>query len=388
MVLGTFFGLLILGALKLIRRRNWIVYAFIVSCTFLAGVVQLRWTGDSAARFGAVLMLTSAIVLTHKISWMRIALWNLLFLGIFLVSAEAVLRFVSDSIGVAGEVSAETYRDGRADGPDTYPPFSTTSQSERRTTVGQPPTHTRRVLFWGGSTTACNEVPDGLTYASQLQSLLSTTSPKTRVENWGSSATTFWTQVRDLEQIVDLREGDLVVFYIGVNEAGSALRLREVPNPLLVSVPRLKTLVHRLSEFSILFDKVARESIAGATLDDGKVLNVVGLFEESLLKIKSIVDQSDASLAVVLQPNVFTKYPQTEYERGLVKLFDPGLPAAMDAMYGHFVRVLNQSAVQWFDGRGIMDSLKRSPYYDWHHVDARGNAEIANFMLDNLELSD
>jgi hypothetical protein len=37
------------------------------------------------------------------------------------------------------------------------------------------------------------------------------------------------------------------------------------------------------------------------------------------------------------------------------------------------------------DARSAQDGLERSPYYDWHHVDARGNEAIARFIYERIQ---
>ncbi len=36
------------------------------------------------------------------------------------------------------------------------------------------------------------------------------------------------------------------------------------------------------------------------------------------------------------------------------------------------------------DARAVMNGLEPSPYFDWHHVDSRGNQRIAAFLNDLL----
>ena len=36
------------------------------------------------------------------------------------------------------------------------------------------------------------------------------------------------------------------------------------------------------------------------------------------------------------------------------------------------------------DATDVMNSLKVSPYFDWHHVDVNGNRQIARYIFDLL----
>src|SRR5262245_57834639 len=88
----------------------------------------------------------------------------------------------------------------------------------RRHTTDQPESWTGRVLLFGGSAVFGQEVPDRWTLASCLQRLLNQhPGPRRRVENHDACSAIAAQQLERLRQ-TDVRPGDVVTFYDGVND--------------------------------------------------------------------------------------------------------------------------------------------------------------------------
>jgi hypothetical protein len=86
----------------------------------------------------------------------------------------------------------------------------------------------------------------------------------------------------------------------------------------------------------------------------------------------------------VLQPHLYTRAAPSDYDRGLNALYSPALGDAVGRIYPQLWEVLRRYPAA-LDGRALMDGLERSPYYDWHHVDGRGNAAIATFIYEHVD---
>jgi hypothetical protein len=86
-----------------------------------------------------------------------------------------------------------------------------------RVTTDGPPDSKRRILLFGGSTLFGQEVPDEHTIASYLQRMVNDAGLQWRVANYGLPGMNASQQVSILKTVT-LREGDIVIFYHGVND--------------------------------------------------------------------------------------------------------------------------------------------------------------------------
>ncbi|NBR99601.1 MAG: hypothetical protein EBT42_04385, partial [Actinobacteria bacterium] len=80
---------------------------------------------------------------------------------------------------------------------------------------------------------------------------------------------------------------------------------------------------------------------------------------------------------------LFTRNPPSDYDQTLAKMYGSELGVVMPDMYERLLPII--SAYENFgDARAVMNNLERSPYYDWMHIDSRGNLRIATFLNDLL----
>jgi hypothetical protein len=92
-------------------------------------------------------------------------------------------------------------------------------EENRRKTTGVPSEFQNIIHVFRGSTVYCSEVPDSLTIPSYLQSFLNERKPnKWKVINYGATSVNTSQQLQ-LLKTTSLREGDIVIFYGGVNES-------------------------------------------------------------------------------------------------------------------------------------------------------------------------
>ena len=66
----------------------------------------------------------------------------------------------------------------------------------------------------------CVEVPDRLTIASFLQRLITPLSNSIQVINYGMTGATAVDRYQMLMEIVEIKHGDVVIFYFGDNDSG------------------------------------------------------------------------------------------------------------------------------------------------------------------------
>ena len=333
----------------------------------------------------ASVVVATATVLVGRPRGRRIILANLVVLGALLVALEVGLRLSSASAGSSGYQSIELYRQGRDDGPDEVTSPIVTYDGALRRTVDQPITSPRRILLFGGSTTLCAEVDDAGTWPSILQRLLGGAVSRWRVENHGVSATTAANRAEALRSVPDLGPADVVLFFVGVNDAGASFTQRENPAVVVREIPRLGTLIRRLSEHSRIADGVFRLLVFGGVRTSADARReAVESFRDALATADAAATTAGARFVPVLQPHLFTRATPSDYEQGLAALYSPALGDAVEAIYpGLWDEIRRYPAA--IDARAAMDGLTRSPYLDWHHVDERGNTAIAQFVWERLE---
>ena len=378
--LVVFGGTVVAVGLRTLQRH--IRLASAMGVVVLVGLNQDGLTRGA----GAVAVVVVAVLLGA--AWTarsrRIVGANFLVLVGLLGLAEVGLRATTAWDGARNFQPIEMYRSTVEGGPDEATSVNASNEGGLRRTTDQPSAAERRVLIFGGSTTACNEVSDTDTWPSALQRLLGGTKSKWRVENHGVSAATAANRVTALKASVDLQPGDLVIFYVGVNDAGVSFTLREVPVPLLAEIPRLNTALRRLSKHSLIADRLFRILVfGGISTSEQARADALLSFRDALSEASSLAEANGARFVPVLQAHLFTRANPTDFDRGLAALYSMRLRDAVESMYPALWDVVRgyENAI---DARSAQDQLERSPYYDWHHVDARGNQAIAKFIFERI----
>ena len=328
-----------------------------------------------------VLFLLLAVITYGRPSIRRIVAVNFVILVCLLVVTEIGFRFATSAESSSQYQSVEIFRNSRTDGPGVVPdPIKTSTAGGLRTTTDQPVSYSGRVLIFGGSTTFCAEVPDDMTFSSILQRLLNDRHAKRRVENFGKSAATSTDRVTVLEKVDDLSKGDIVIFYIGVNESGVGFTQRVLPVGIINKVPELGTVIQKASSYSRIADVLFRKLVFGSIqVSEQTKLDAVQKFKKSMDDAKAITDKVGATLVPVLQANLFTRNPSTAYDNDLGRLYGSELSIVMRDIYSRLQPVI-QSYKYHGDATAVMNNLEPSPYFDWMHVNAEGDKRIAAYL--------
>jgi hypothetical protein len=248
-----------------------------------------------------------------------------------------------------------------------------------RVTEPLPANPTRRIVAFGGSTTFCAEVPDALTWPSQLAQRVF--DRETQVINAGLSGAEFANRVEALEGLNSTRSGDVAIFFVGVNDAVVGYQANHVVGPL-ARWPRLR----RLIEVTLSWSRSGR-----IALDRSQQLSfeitassqvAIDLFRNSLARAEEVALANNVQLLVVLQPNRLMANrltwgsPKESIEESFVESFRD-----------FYRQIIREPEFQGriVDGTRIFDSLDESPYLDFMHVQEEGNEAIANFIYTELE---
>ena len=311
---------------------------------------------------------------------------NVLVLLMGLVVIEGTLTVLSPKKSEQNKWSDLASQFDESPKPETNPDISIDGQ--HRLTTDQPKSFTHRVFFYGGSTTFNREVSDGDTYPSLTQKLLNQEAGTIKIENRGTIGASAVDLIRFLQEDETdllntnkgdtrqgLRRGDIVVFYIGVNEAKNAIVYRD-------PITRLSL---QFSTFESASNWVFKHTNVGYSLNNLLAVGKASIDENNLAETKLALDTAEsfttdrgATFIPIIQPHVFTKSGPLKYEQAIRAQMNQ-FPDEIDKVYPRLADLV-LSFENAADARNIFDNLKTSPYFDWCHVDKLGNKNIAELM--------
>ena len=311
---------------------------------------------------------------------------NVLVLLMGLVVIEGTLTVLSPKKSEQNKWSDLASQFDESPKPETNPDISIDGQ--HRLTTDQPKSFTHRVFFYGGSTTFNREVSDGDTYPSLTQKLLNKEAGTIKIENRGTIGASAVDLIRFLQEDETdllntnkgdtrqgLRRGDIVVFYIGVNEAKNAIVYRD-------PITRLSL---QFSTFESASNWVFKHTNVGYSLNNLLAVGKASIDENNLAETKLALDTAEsfttdrgATFIPIIQPHVFTKSGPLKYEQAIRAQMNQ-FPDEIDKVYPRLADLV-LSFENAADARNIFDNLKTSPYFDWCHVDKLGNKNIAELM--------
>lgn len=248
-----------------------------------------------------------------------------------------------------------------------------------RRTEPVPARPSRRIIAFGGSTTFCVEVPDALTWPSQLAQLVFDN--ETEVINAGLSGATFADRVKAFEGLGLTDSDDIAIFFVGANDAVIGNQINQVIGPL-ARWPRLRRFIEVTMSWSesgrIALDRSQQLSF-DITSSPPEVLEG---FRQTLLRAEEVAQAKSVRLLVVLQPS------RLVVTRSTWGTLNESLEESYIKSFRNFYSQLTSSPEfqgQIVDGTRIFNSLNDSPYLDFVHVQEDGNEAIASFMYAELE---
>ena len=248
-----------------------------------------------------------------------------------------------------------------------------------RLTEPVPVNTTRRIVAFGGSTTFCAEVPDSLTWPSQLAR--GVLGREIEVINAGLSGATFADRVIAFEGLGLTNSDDVAIFFVGVNDAVIGYQANQVVGPL-ARWPRLR----RLIEVTMSWSRSGRIALGRSqqlsfeiTASAGEAID---RFRNSLARAEDVALANNVRLIVVLQPSRLIE------NRPIWGTPNESIEESYIESFRDFYRLLIGSPEfqdRIVDGTRIFDSLNESPYLDFVHVQEDGNEAIASFMYAELD---
>ena len=248
-----------------------------------------------------------------------------------------------------------------------------------RVTEPVPANPTRRIVAFGGSTTFCGEVPNALTWPSQLARRV--LNNEIEVVNAGSSGATFADREKAFEGFGLTNSGDIAIFFVGVNDAVIGSQANQVVGPL-ARWPRLRRLIEVTLSWSNL-GRMALDSSQQLTYEvTASSREAVDRFRQTMVRAEEVALAKDVRLLVVLQPSRLTA------KRPTWGTLNDGVEESFSESFRDFYRQIIDSPEfrgRIVDGTRVFDSLDESPYLDFMHVQEEGNEAIASFIHAELE---
>lgn len=251
-----------------------------------------------------------------------------------------------------------------------------------RTTLPRSFSPEMRIIVFGGSTTFCAEVPDALTWPSQLQEMLNREGPSAVVENHSFSGATVISLAPRLVASSP-RPGDVVVFYVGINEVAHQL----------LSSARHRRGIARLPGADRALEVLNQRLSLGLWIQRATVRTTWHLTTDGLERLGRVLDEVEtecrtrgASLHLILQPWIVDRHSPTSGDRIILDEFPVGHVDAL-ARGMELLRATLRSRPAAHVAAEIFNDDSVTPFIDLFHVNARGNQLIARYVHNVLRES-
>lgn len=286
--------------------------------------------------------------------------------------------------------------------------YFNTSGGIRKTSF-QPEKFENTVYFFGDSTVYCAEVPDQYTIASQLQLLFNKFYPeKYVIQNFGITSFTTAKQLKMLKTVGDLKQGDIVIFYEGINEIflnifytnAESSYMKAVQNDLDALSWLLKIMMglSEKSYFVRLFLNPVDYAVPEHLSDDIFVQKMTQQtqpeFIRDIIEAHNYSTKSGAQFFHFLQPHFFADDLYTEYEEKVKSnkyLTPAGIEGSFKKGYVNLKKANAELAesIKSIDLTRILDEHKNDEEYflDFVHVNHTANKIIAENIFRNIKVT-
>ena len=251
----------------------------------------------------------------------------------------------------------------------------------RRTTDNPPPLKVKQNIYlFGGSTMFCVEVPDRLTIASFLQRLITPLSNSIQVINYGMTGATAVDRYQMLMEIVEIKHGDVVIFYFGDNDSGwidhRSGKLSQQLVPWFIRMIRgLADLGSEMARW--IYGTIAPRSFRKFSR------TAVNDTVHALRNAHEYCNSRGAKMIAILQPNIYSLSTKSEYEKILEKRFSQDLRTLIIGAYIHYGVWIN-TVRYGVSATHIFDNAPAPVFLDWSHTNARGSELIAKFIYNEM----
>ena len=252
-----------------------------------------------------------------------------------------------------------------------------------RLTPGQPSDSVGKIHLFGGSTIFAYEVTDVHTPSALLQKKLNNSSIKFAVINHGVGGSTIGDCMRRLK-LVNLTKNDVVLVLFGDNDIGINSPRKIVGRGLFRTIPFWGKLLLILKNHARIFNWLYLETVEYRFTD----LEINSDLLSNTINDYSIIGEYLKSLnsrvCFLLQPNLYTKVPISEFEVRLKSTYPKHWEQTVVSGYQTLRNSLNAKS-DFVDISDIFNNRPSAYFLDWAHVNSSGNEIIAEEMLKVLK---
>ncbi len=283
--------------------------------------------------------------------------------------------------------------------------YFTVTEGVRRTTdfLGTRNEQQQIKLFTlGGSTTYCSEVPDHLTYPSQLQKRLSqnATTKNVRVRNLGVTTVNAHQEVDRLKfEIARGNVPDICIFLDGINDVHQGVYNKNVKGTIFGQEKQYqrKNSLWRIAKNSATARLLANLSTQMAAVqipphleNPIEVRRLTELtadhYEDTMLEAQRICDRHNILMIAFIQPTSHTTPREILQKQGNFELINgnnhhAAYRTAFNALRGK-IQSLKQKNINAFDITDAFASTSQPIFVDAMHVNDVGNAILSNIIFE------
>ena len=255
-----------------------------------------------------------------------------------------------------------------------------------RQTPGHPTDYLRSVHLFGGSTIFAYEVSDDGTPSALLQKHFNETGIKFAVFNHGVGGSTIGDCMKRLK-LVNLSKGDVVVVLFGVNDVGINSPRKMIGRGAFRLIPFWGKLLNVLKNNVRICKWLFLETVEYRFTDLETNPDALNKTIKDYLCICEYLKSLDIRVCFLLQPNIYTKVPNNEFEVRLKSTY----PKHWEQTVASGFRVLRGSLkdqADFLDISSVFNKKTGSYFLDWAHVNTPGNEIIADEMFKVLKSND
>lgn len=295
------------------------------------------------------------------------------------------------------------------------------SKNGQRFTTDLPPSFTKTIYIFGGSSLANVEVPDHSTIPSYLQRKFQV--DKIRVVNLGYAGAQIKHQFQKLKSI-KTNKGDLIIFYDGINESIAHMLLRGGMNPVsdqktetqLINIfegpkkryvkilQKIRNYLNSINFFTYWFGSdpifLLQNNVPNHLQSEQSVQQLQLTLNEELIsdlkEVKKYCDQNGLIFMHIFQPILTENPSNTSYEKMLLNrssiipksfnlAFKYSLPVFEDVSKKlKFMKINSINMTHFLDKRVSYSEV----YLDYGHLNHEGNEFVASEIYNEILLSD
>ncbi len=265
-------------------------------------------------------------------------------------------------------------------------------KNNRRVTINKSSEYLHTIYLFGGSTVYNGEVPDNFTIASQLASI-GANDYFFKVVNMGATSIHSAQQFGRLKSEINLKKGDFVIFYDGVNDVLQRI-IYENREGYMIGQPKKESFWMKLlrskrkysSILQIMYSEMIKNTKeASPTLINNSIDDYINILSET----NNYVEMQGAFFYHFLQPTLFTKNKLNEYEQMLVEKGEPFVPIQFVSPYKRSYPLIEKRLNNLdfsYSLTGIFNGLDESPFLDYCHVNHVGNKIISENIWNRISV--